>query len=92
MKNLFITAIVLVATSNISAQNIKGRVFEILKDNSKAPIVGANVFWEGTTIGTITDQNGYYSIIGPDTLQEAVLNVSYVGYTLHSKEILNNEY
>ena len=92
MKNLLITAIVLVATSNISAQNINGRVFEILKDNSKAPIVGANIFWEGTTIGTITDKNGYYSIIGPDTLQEAILNVSYVGYTLHSKEILNNEY
>ena len=92
MKNLLITAITMVAISNISAQNINGRVLEIFEDNSKAPVAGANVFWEGTTIGTITDQNGYYSISGPDTLQEAVLNVSYVGYILHSKEILSNEY
>ena len=50
--------ILLFSTLNSTAQNIEGKVLEILKDGSKSPIFGANIYWEGTSIGTATDIDG----------------------------------
>ena len=80
MKKIIMIAIVLIATINTKAQNkIKGKVLEISKNGEEIPIIGANVYWEGTTIGTATDLSGSYSI------QEAVsspatLNVSFFAF------------
>ena len=53
---------VLFAVLNSTAQNIKGRVLELSDDGLESPVFGANVYWEGTTVGTITDIDGKYSI------------------------------
>lgn len=53
---------------------IKGTVM----DEQGEPIIGANVMVEGTTIGTITDIDGNYSMTAP---ANANLKVSYIGYT-----------
>lgn len=54
---------------------IKGRVMdEILKE----PIPGANVQVKGTTLGTITDFNGNFSLVVPS--KSSVLVVSFIGY------------
>ena len=75
----------------INAQDIKGKVLEIGNQNNTKPLVGANVFWENTNIGTLTDSQGRYTI--PKTTKlPATLNVSYIGYSLNKKEIVNNEY
>ena len=42
-----------------------------------APIAGATVVVEGTSIGTTTDAAGHYSIAAPS---DALLNVSFIGY------------
>ena len=42
-----------------------------------APIAGATVVVEGTSIGTTTDSAGHYSIAAPS---DALLNVSFIGY------------
>ncbi|WP_185958329.1 SusC/RagA family TonB-linked outer membrane protein [Fodinibius sediminis] len=42
------------------------------------PLTGVNVAVQGTNIGTITDQNGEYSLEVPDA--ESVIVFSYVGY------------
>jgi len=48
-------------------------------DNLKEPVIGANVVVKGTTIGTVTDLDGKYSLPGvPDG---AVLQISYIGYS-----------
>jgi len=92
MKNIIMIAIVLIATINTKAQNkIKGKVLEISKNGEEIPIIGANVYWEGTTIGTATDLSGNYSI-QEATSFPATLNVSFVGYTLDSKETIDNKY
>ena len=92
MKSLIITVSVLLTVINLSAQNINGRVLELLEDKSKKPLEGANVYWEGTSIGTISDAKGNYSISGPEKNRENILNVTYIGFTLESKEIINNQY
>lgn len=49
----------------------------IVKDQNGEPIIGANVSVKGTTIGTITDINGHFTLQIPD---DALLTVSYIGY------------
>ncbi len=87
MKNIIIIAMMLVATINLKAQNhIKGRVVEQLEDSSETSIPGANVYWEGTTIGVATDEQGYYQIPEPESYP-ATLVVSFVGYQTYTKII-----
>ena len=81
-------AIVLIATINTKAQNkIKGRVVEQLKDGSEMPIPGANVYWEGTTIGVATNTEGFYLISEPEAYPATML-VSFVGYQTY-KQVIN---
>lgn len=53
---------------------IKGQVI----DSNGEPIIGANVLVEGTTVGVITDLDGYYQL---NTKPGSVLVISYMGYT-----------
>ena len=46
-------------------------------DNNQEAIIGANVLIKGTTIGTITDFNGNFTL---DANIGSVLNVTYLGY------------
>ena len=55
-----------------------GRVF----DNNNEPMPGVNVMVEGTTIGTVTDVNGTYSITLPNNTSQ--LQFSFVGYQTQS--------
>lgn len=53
---------------------IKGQVV----DENGEPVIGGNVIAEGTTNGTITNIDGYYTLtVAPD----ARIQVSYIGYT-----------
>lgn len=54
-------------------QQIKG----IVTDNSGEPIIGANISVKGSTIGTVTDLNGQFSLNIPSN---ASILVSYIGY------------
>lgn len=57
---------------------INGNVVEQLEDNSISPILGANVYWAGTTIGTTTDLEGNFSLEKAEN--NFMLVISYVGY------------
>ncbi|WP_085535046.1 TonB-dependent receptor [Massilibacteroides vaginae] len=56
-------------------------------DNSGESVIGANVSVKGTTIGTITDMDGKFSL---DVPESGVLLVSYIGYNSF-EERLNNK-
>lgn len=91
MKKLIVFAFVFFAIINLKAQDqIIGKVLEISNDG-EIPIIGANVYWEGTSIGTTTDVNGKYTIQEAPSYP-ATLSVSFVGYILDSKEELDNQY
>ena len=55
----------------------------VVTDEQSAPLPGANVLVKGTTIGTVTDVNGTFSLNVPD--EADILVISYVGY--HAKEV-----
>lgn len=64
-----------VACAQAQTIEIKGTVF----DSHKEALTGASVLIKGTSIGTITNMDGKYSIKVPDT--KAVLVFSFVGCT-----------
>lgn len=63
------------ANINVGLENkkINGTVF----DAKGEPIIGANVRVKGSTLGTITDLDGVFSL---DVPENAILEVSYIGY------------
>lgn len=49
----------------------------VVVDAAGVPVIGANVIVKGTTVGTITDFDGNYSLEVPEN---AVLQISYIGF------------
>ena len=50
----------------------------IIDDETKEPLIGANILVVGTSTGTVTDFNGAYSIEVPEGASE--LEITYTGY------------
>lgn len=63
-------------------QTITGKVV----DKNGEPIIGANVLVKGTTNGTVTDVDGNYTL---DVPENAVLQISYIGYLTQELPVLN---
>jgi len=59
----------------------------LVTDDANSPLVGVNVVIKGTTTGTVTNENGKYSINVPSA--DAVLLFSFIGY--QSEEITVGE-
>lgn len=79
---LFITNILILCFGySVHAQEIlRGQVItSVQTESSASPIPGANVFWIDGTGGTVTDQNGQFSLEIPKKLPSK-LAVSFVGY------------
>ena len=67
-----------------SQETIKG----IVTDEKNQPLLGANVFWFNTSIGTTSDENGNFSIKkSPET---TFLVVSYIGFETKKIEITSS--
>ncbi|WP_337942649.1 TonB-dependent receptor [Parabacteroides sp.] len=63
-------------------KQITGRVL----DANNEPVIGANVVVEGTTIGTVTDVDGNFTL---DVPAGATLKISYIGYIEQSIPVGN---
>lgn len=63
------------AAPEINAQKVTGTV----TDEKGQPLPGVTVKQKGTSIGTVTDNNGKYAITVPDG--NGVLQFSYIGFT-----------
>ena len=62
MKKYIVVFVAFCLSIQTKSQNINGKVLEQISSEKFNPIVGANVYWENTNIGTVTDKNGLYSI------------------------------
>lgn len=63
--------------NGLSAQiELKGRVLDA---DTKEPIVDANVYLDGTTLGTATDSDGQFLILVPNVIHTNLV-VSYISY------------
>ena len=65
--------------NSISAQHIMGKVVGTDDKGKKEALPGANVYWQGTNIGTTTDLDGKFQLSNPDTIP-AQLIVSMMGF------------
>ena len=79
---------VLTATLSASAQQLKGKVVD--SANSALPLIGANVVWQGTGIGTATDASGEFVLQKRDALTQAVI-VTYIGYEPDTIQVAGKE-
>ncbi len=76
MKYFFLLIWILIGIG-VYGQTLKGRV-QGENLGKKEPLFGANVYWLGTTIGVVTDEEGNFSIARE---KPGKLVVSYIGYT-----------
>lgn len=60
------------------AQDKKVKVEGVVVDENKATLPGVSVFIKGTSVGTVTDENGRFVIYLPNAKDS--LNFSYIGY------------
>ncbi|MBF0574436.1 SusC/RagA family TonB-linked outer membrane protein [Dysgonomonas sp. GY617] len=80
---LFLTTGIAFAEKNIVVENTainqtdQRQVAGTIVDQSGDPIIGATVIVKGTTVGTVTDLDGKFTINVPSN---AVIAVQYVGY------------
>ena len=61
----------------VNQSNQSRKVNGTVKDQNGESVIGANVSVKGTTVGTITDVDGNFTLDVPDN---AVILVSYIGY------------
>ncbi len=76
VRSIFILLLLLLSIGIVNAQQkikVKGKVM----DSKKETIIGANVLIKGTTIGTITDIDGNFTL---DANIGSVLTITYLGY------------
>ena len=67
-------------------QRIKGQVLDAL---DKTPLMGVSVYFDGTSIGTITDESGIFELPFAQKINTALV-VSYLGYETRSIADLQN--
>ena len=83
-KSLFLLFFLLLFYSISIAQiSISGNVFD---KATKQPLEGVSVFFDGTSIGTISNENGFFELNTNKSIS-AYLVISYIGY---KTEIFNN--
>ena len=68
---------------NVESVMQNGKTITVKVSDSMGELIGANVLVKGTTIGNVTDMNG--SVTLQDVPANAVLEISYIGYT--TKEV-----
>ena len=91
LNRIFLILTLLFVTVSVYSQKIEGRVLEKISENQIAPIIGANVYWENSSVGTSTDNNGYYSIDEAPSFPANLL-VSFIGYEVSDTEIIDENY
>jgi outer membrane receptor for ferrienterochelin and colicins len=91
-RNCILTLMVFIIIPLISKTQISGTVTE-QTSKGESPVFGVNIYWEGTTIGTSTDEKGHYSIEKPQKSNKLIF--SFIGYSndtltvVKSSEIIN---
>jgi outer membrane receptor for ferrienterochelin and colicin len=72
-----------------SQESLTGIVLGVL-DGQEVPLEGANVYWQETSIGTITDAEGKFSV--PYTGEHKQLVISYIGFTTETLKVNSNRF
>ena len=87
-KLLFTMAMLITVCYGLRAQQkvITGKI----TDENGSELPGVNVLLKGTSLGTVTDQSGAYSLSIPDSEAAGTLVFSFIGY-LSEEQAINNQ-
>jgi len=79
MKSFISMILILLAIETGTAQTLTGTVYEKDENQNEIPLVGTNIFWAGTEVGTTSDDAGKFTLrkVDGDSLK---LVISYIGY------------
>jgi len=72
----FFSSFFIVLQWTMYAQNITGIVTDIMGK----PLIGANIVWENSKVGAVTDSSGTFTI-GDKLEGNRILKISYIGFT-----------
>lgn len=79
LRRIKLLTISLLCFHTLYAQNLQGKV----QDEKQEPIAGASVFWLGTSVGTLSNEDGSFSLpFSPDTRKLVISAVGFVSDTL----------
>ncbi|TQD37682.1 TonB-dependent receptor [Haloflavibacter putidus] len=87
MKYLFFTLFLSVSFLSFSQEKIEGTIYEKNESSKSFPLLGANVYWLNTEVGTVTNFDGNFSLPYKDNYKKIV--ISYVGFKSDTIAIKN---
>ena len=77
-------------SSSIFAQLSTTFTGQIVDENDEI-LIGATIFWQNTTTSATTDIDGFFELERPDTINNHILEIRYVGYEAAVVEIFPTE-
>ncbi|GGG32450.1 TonB-dependent receptor [Bizionia arctica] len=81
--------IALLPLFSFSQETLKGMIMEVNEQNKHTPITGANVYWLDTTVGSVTDFDGKFTL--PYKIEYKKIVISYVGYKTDTLTVKNTD-
>ncbi len=89
MRTLLIFGTLLIIPFLNFAQKVDGHISEKDENGNISRLIGANVFWLGTTVGVTTDDEGYFNISRPANADKLV--ISFVGFESDTLSVASNQ-
>jgi iron complex outermembrane receptor protein len=86
LKYLFLLLVILNNGIKSFAQSEHGTLNGRIVNAEGEPVAGSSITFQSTTLGTITDANGLFTLSGIDP-GSYILTVSNVGYTAHTQSL-----
>lgn len=87
MKKIIFSILILLPIIAFSQTQFKGMIMDKNNPKDNLGVYGANVHWLGTSIGTVTNEKGWFTISYKKTYKKLV--VSYIGYKTDTLTITN---
>lgn len=90
MKLIFYLLFTLLLSANGFAQSLRGYIYELDEKNEKIPLIGANIYWQDTQLGTTSNDSGFFELKKPD-MNNPNLVISYIGFKPDTLQISDEE-
>ncbi|MBR5849915.1 MAG: TonB-dependent receptor [Alistipes sp.] len=85
IKHIFLFFVACMLLGAVQAQDLQGRIL----DSEGEPLIGAAVYWDGTTVGSSTDVEGNFRIHRVKGYDRLI--ASYLGYRNDTLHIVKND-
>lgn len=86
-KSLYLFFLFIFPLSMFSQEKVEGIIYDEGSGNAKTPLLGANVYWLNTEIGTVTDFDGKFSIPHKEKYKQLI--ISYIGFKADTISVTN---